>query len=217
MHDLTLHIITVFMGFFAIMNPFGNLPIFLSMVEGIDPKLQRTIAFRASLTAFVIVTVFCVFGHFIFKLFGITLPAFEIAGGIIVFFIGYQLLNAKDNTAHRDPTVTPEQIQKQANDLAITPLGIPLMAGPGTISAAMNFIGADKSIWNVALVVGVFLFMCALTYITFISGKRLTNKLDPGIIKAISRIMGLILTIIAIQMVLSGIYGAINLFPGTGS
>jgi multiple antibiotic resistance protein len=180
-----------------------------------DPKLQRMIAFKASLTAFVIVTIFSVFGHFIFKLFGITLPAFEIAGGIIVFFIGYQLLNAKENTVHRDPTTTPEQIREQANDLAITPLGIPLMAGPGTISAAMNFIGADKSIWNVALVVGVFLFMCSFTYFMFISGKKLTSKLDPGIIKAISRIMGLILTIIAIQMILSGVYGAIKLFPST--
>ncbi|MBN1198155.1 MAG: MarC family protein [Bacteroidales bacterium] len=213
MHDLTLHIITVFMGFFAIMNPLGNLSIFLSMVEGMDPRLQRQIAFKASLTAFTIVTVFCVFGHFIFKLFGITLPAFEIAGGIIVFFIGYQLLNAKTNTLHRDPNISPEQIQKQANDLAIAPLGIPLMAGPGTISAAMNFVGAEKSIWNVLLVVGVFLFMCVLTYIVFISGKKLTSKLDPGIIKAISRIMGLILTIIAVQMVISGVYGAIHLFP----
>lgn len=213
MHDLTLHIITVFMGFFAIMNPLGNLSIFLSMVDGIDSKLQRQIAFKASLTAFTIVTIFCVFGHFIFKLFGITLPAFEIAGGIIVFFIGYQLLNAKENTIHRDPNISPEQIQKQANDLAIAPLGIPLMAGPGTISAAMNFIGAEKSIWNVLLVVGVFLFMCVLTYFVFISGKKLTNRLDPGIIKAISRIMGLILTIIAIQMVIVGVYGAIHLFP----
>lgn len=213
MHDFTLHIITVFMGFFAIMNPFGNLPIFLSMVDGLDPKLQRQIAFKASLTAFVIVAIFSIFGHFIFKMFGITLPAFEIAGGIIVFFIGYQLLNAKENTLHRDPSTTPEQIRKQVNDLAITPLGIPLMAGPGTISAAMNFIGAEKSIWNVVLVIGVFLFMCTLTYLMFISGKKLTRRLDPGILKVISRIMGLILTIIAVQMIISGVYGAIDLYP----
>ncbi len=142
MHDLTLHVITVFKGFFAIMNPFANLPIFLSLADGMAPKLQRQIAFKATLTAFIIVTVFSVFGHFIFKLFGITLPAFEIAGGIIVFFIGYQLLNAQENTIHRDPTTSPQQIHKHANNLAYSPLGIPLLAGPGTISAAMNFIGA---------------------------------------------------------------------------
>ncbi len=213
MHNLALHIFTVFMGFFAIMNPFGNLPIFLGMVQKFDQKLQRQIAFKACLTAVILVGVFCVFGHYIFQMFGITLPAFQIAGGMIVFVIGYQLLNAQENTMHNDAQATPDQIKKQASDMAISPLGIPLLAGPGTISSAMNFIGADKGLWNVVLVIGVFIFMCALTYIVFISGKKLTSRLDPAIIKAISRIMGLILTIIAIQMIIIGIHGAIKLFP----
>ena len=83
--DYWLHGFTVFMGFFAMLNPVGNLPVFIGMVSDFDRETQRKVALRAVTVAFAIVAIFSIFGHIIFRLFGITLPAFQIAGGIIVF------------------------------------------------------------------------------------------------------------------------------------
>jgi len=212
LQDIYLHAITVFMGFFAMLNPIGNLPVFLGMVQEFDIKTQNRVAFRAVMVAFIIITIFSIFGHIIFRLFGITLPAFQIAGGIIVFIIGFQMLNAKDNPIHSQSKEEKEQMRKAAHDMAISPLGIPLLAGPGTISTAMNFVGADKSTSNVLLVIIIFGIMCLITYYLFVSSRYLAAKINPSMLKVVSRIMGLILAVIAIQMLINGIEGSIRLF-----
>lgn len=211
-HEIYLHAFTVFMGFFAMLNPIGNLPVFIGMVQEFDHKTQKKVAFRAVMAAFIIIAVFTIFGHIIFQLFGITLPAFQIAGGIIVFIIGFQLLNAKENRIHtQDPEARKEMVQA-AKNMAISPLGIPLLAGPGTISTAMNFVGVDKSILNVFLVIAIFGIMCLITYFLFISSRFLAEKIGPPMLKVVSRIMGLILAVIAVQMLINGIEGAVILF-----
>jgi multiple antibiotic resistance protein len=211
-HDYWLHGITVFMGFFAMMNPLGNIPIFLGMVKDFDEETQNKVALRSVLAAFIIIVVFCIFGHIIFRMFGITLPAFQIAGGIIVFIIGFQMLNARDNSIHTQTQEEKEQMVKEAGDMAISPLGIPLLAGPGTISTAMNFVGVEKSVWNGLLVIGIFSLICVITYFMFLSARKISKKINPGILKVISRIMGLILTVIAVQMFINGIEGTIDIF-----
>jgi multiple antibiotic resistance protein len=211
-HDYWLHGITVFMGFFAMMNPLGNIPIFLGMVKDFDEETQNKVALRSVLAAFIIIVVFCIFGHIIFRMFGITLPAFQIAGGIIVFIIGFQMLNARDNSIHTQTQEEKDQMVKEAGDMAISPLGIPLLAGPGTISTAMNFVGVEKSVWNGLLVIGIFSLICVITYFMFLSARKISKKINPGILKVISRIMGLILTVIAVQMFINGIEGTIDIF-----
>lgn len=211
-HDLFLHSITVFMGFFAMLNPIGNLPVFMGMVKDFDQKTQKKIALKSTTVAFVIIAVFSIFGHIIFRLFGITLPAFQIAGGIIVFIIGFQMLNARDSSIHSPTMQEKDALENEARDMAISPLGIPLLAGPGTISTAMNFVGAEKSITNVLVVILIFAVMCIITYIMFVSSQVISRKLDPGLLKVVSRIMGLILAVIAVQMMINGIEGTIDLF-----
>ncbi len=208
--DLWLHSITVFMGFFAMLNPLGNLPVFLGLVQDFDDKTQKRVALRALLMAFSIVFIFCLFGHIIFRLFGITLPAFQIAGGIIVFIMGYELLIAKDSSFQSQAHQPRKNLAKQADDMAISPLGTPLLAGPGTISAAMNFVGEEKSVLNAVLVVVIFGLMCIITYFLFITGRIFAKKVNPGILKVITRLMGLILAVIAIQMLIFGIEGVIQ-------
>ncbi|MCX6305149.1 MAG: MarC family protein [Bacteroidetes bacterium] len=211
-HDLYLHGLTVFMGFFAMLNPIGNIPVFLGMVQDFDKKTQNKVALRATATAFTIIAIFCVFGHIIFRVFGITVPAFQIAGGIIVFIIGFQMLNAKENPIHAQSADEKEQMLKIAHDMAITPLGIPLLAGPGTISTAMNFVGAEKSVTNVILVIVIFGIMCLITYLLFISSRVIANRINPSMLKVVSRIMGLILAVIAVQMMINGIEGTVDIF-----
>ncbi|MCK9219392.1 MAG: MarC family protein [Bacteroidales bacterium] len=212
MYDLYLHAITVFMGFFAMLNPIGNLPVFLGMVQDFDKKTQNKVARNATMLAFIIIAIFSIFGHIIFQMFGITLPAFQIAGGIIVFIIGFNMLNAKESPIHSQSVDEKQQMEKVARDMAISPLGIPLLAGPGTISTAMNFVGVEKSITNVILVITIFGIMCLITYFLFISSRVIAKKISPSMLKVVSRIMGLILSVIAIQMVINGIEGTIDIY-----
>jgi multiple antibiotic resistance protein len=214
-HDYWLHGMTVFMGFFAMLNPIGNIPVFLGMVKEFDERTQNKVALRAVMAAFIIIAVFSIFGHIIFQMFGITLPAFQIAGGIIVFIIGFQMLNARENPIHAQTREEKDQMVKAAGEMAISPLGIPLLAGPGTISTAMNFVGVEKSILNVVMVIVIFAIMCGITYFLFLSSRKIAAKISPGILKVVSRIMGLILAVIAVQMLINGIEGTIDLFHTT--
>lgn len=207
--NFILFITTVFVGFFAILNPIGNTPVFLSMIEE-DRRIIKRVALRAVTVAFIIITIFSLFGHLIFRLFNITLPAFQIAGGIIVFFIGYDLLQGKQAKTQKS---SMKDTEATYDDMAVSPLGIPLLAGPGTISTAMNFVGQGNSFINTVLIILVFAVVCAITYLMFVLSKRIAEKLTPAIIKAISRIMGLILAVIAVQMLINGIFNVIQEFP----
>jgi len=207
---MILFLSTVFLGFFAMLNPIGNTPVFLAMVGDADDKTIKRVAFKAVLVAFIIIMVFSLFGHLIFRVFGITLPAFQIAGGIIVFFIGYDLLQGKTAKAHRSmKNVSLESYE----DMAISPLGIPLLSGPGTISTAMNFVGEGKSFLYALLIILIFAVVCSITYLMFVMSKKIADKLNPSLITVISKIMGLILAVIAVQMLINGIFKVIQEFP----
>ncbi len=205
------------MGLFAIMNPFANTPIFIGLTQSNDQSERRLIAFRSLLYAFIIVAAFCVMGHFIFKLFGITLPAFKITGGILLFFVGYNLIQGKETPVHHPSDERKEEIkQKHENNeinIAISPLAIPILAGPGTISTAMNFVGASNNLTHILIVVIAFAVLCIITYFMFVYGEKLIHLLGHSILNVITRIMGLILAVIATQMVIGGIHGAIELYP----
>lgn len=211
MHDLIIFASTVAMGFFAIMNPVGNMPIFIGLVEGVDKSEQKKIARKSVMLAFIIVAAFSVFGGLIFQAFGLTLPAFQIGGGILIFVVGYQLLHGRESAVHH-PAEGENDNDNSAEDIAISPLAIPILAGPGTISTAMNFAGQDTSVLHVSIVVGIFAVMCAITYFFFVSGEKIVAHFKKGVIKVITRLMGLIITIISVQMVIEGVHGAIKLF-----
>ncbi|HFB68528.1 MAG TPA: MarC family protein [Calditrichae bacterium] len=203
-----LFLITVFMGFFAIMNPIGNIPIFLGLTSDFSPEDQKEIARKSVVQAYGIVTVFVVFGSVIFKLFGISLPAFQIAGGILVFLIGLDLLHARHSRMHQPRPEVPLP-EESPDDIALTPLATPILAGPGTISTAINFAGEGGHWIRIVEVLFVFAIICGLTYVAFILSNRITRIVRPRVIRLIGRLMGLILTIMAAQMVLSGIFRAI--------
>ncbi len=202
---------TVAAGFFAIMNPIGNMPIFIGLVEDFDKSEQKKIAFKAVLMAFIIVAVFSVFGSVIFKVFGLTLPAFQIGGGILIFVVGYQLLHGNNSHIHHPPE-DENSNDTGEEDVAISPLAIPILAGPGTISTAMNFTGSNSSVTHTAVVVGIFAVMCIITYFFFVFGEKIVSYFKKGVIKVITRMMGLIITILSIQMIIEGIHSAMNMF-----
>ena len=209
MYGILIFASTVFMGFFAIMNPIGNMPIFLGLVEGIDKSEQKKIAWKSVSLAFIIVAAFSIFGGLIFKAFGITLPAFQIGGGLLIFVVGYQLLHGKESAIHH-PAEGENDQDTAVEDIAISPLAIPILAGPGTISTAMNFVG-EGSVLHIVVVIGMFALICIITYFCFIFGEKILLHFKKGVVKVITRLMGLIITIISVQMVIAGIHNAIKM------
>jgi multiple antibiotic resistance protein len=216
MHELILFSITVFMGFFAIMNPIANTSIFIGLTQSDDAAKRKLIAFKSLLYSFIIISVFCVAGHFIFKLFGITLPAFKITGGILLFMVGYNLVQGKESAVHHPDDERKQEIKdKHENseiNIAISPLAIPILAGPGTISTAMNFVGASPSISHIVIVIVAFALLCLITYFMFIYGQKLIEFMGKGVVNVVTRIMGLILAVIATQMLIGGIHGVFQMY-----
>ncbi len=199
------------------MNPIGNTPVFLSLVEFMPESEKIRIAKVSTISAFLIVLFFTIGGNIIFRLFGITLPAFRIAGGILVFMIAYNLVRARKSHQHHPteeerpslPSSYEEYEEKGAEDVAITPLGTPILAGPGTITTALSLVGKKAQISNIIIVIAVFGLVCLMTYLCFIYGEYIEKRLKPSQIGIMTRLMGLILAVVAVQMIIEGIGGAI--------
>jgi len=198
MSDILTYSISIFTGFFAIMNPISNIPIFISLTEGADKETKQKVNKKAVLTAFIIIAVFVILGKFIFQLFGITIPAFKITGGILIFYVGFEMLQSKkSNVKHLKETNFDENV-------AVSPLAIPILAGPGTIVTAMNFV-SHSSYVNIGLVILIFAFMCVLTYVAFSLSDFIARKIGDNVISVIGKIMGLIIAIIGTTMIIQGI------------
>ncbi|SEQ42674.1 multiple antibiotic resistance protein [Amphritea atlantica] len=208
MDNTTVHFLTVFMAFFAIMNPVANSSLFIGLTDDFDNRTRRLIALRSVIVAFLIVALFAIGGRQIFTMFGITLPAFRIAGGIMIALIGYHMLQGEHSSIHTPSSSDNEKSVDSSVDISITPLGIPILAGPGTIATAMNF-AAQSTVGEISRVLIAFAAMCCLTFIAFIGGQWLALYLGQNAIKVISRLMGLILAVIGVQMLIEGIRGAI--------
>ena len=190
--------LSVFTGFFAIMNPIANTPIFLGLVEGQNEQSRKKTAKTASITAFLIVVCFVILGKYIFDLFGITVPAFKLTGGLLLFYVGFEMLQSKKSKIHHQDQVPQE------DDVAVSPLAIPILAGPGTIVTAMNHVTAGNYL-NMAIVIVIFAVMILLTYLAFTFSNLIVKKLGHNLITVVGKIMGLILAIMGTGMTIEGI------------
>lgn len=196
--------LTVFMGFFAIMNPITNIPIFLSLTDEMDISARRKIAQIASWTALIIVLSFIGIGKYIFMVFGLTIPGFKIAGGILVFYVGFEMLQSKQSTIHHSDKIMVDE------GMAVSPLAIPILAGPGTIVTAMNYV-TQSDLWHLVITATIFALMMLLTYLAFVYSDYILRLVGHKVIVVMSKIMGLILAIIGVNMVTEGIRIAFHL------
>ncbi|MEM8845201.1 MAG: MarC family protein [Pseudomonadota bacterium] len=210
MDHSTIHFATVFMAFFAIMNPIANAPLFLALTDGVDNATKRKVATHAVLLAFVIIAVFALVGREIFNVFGITLPAFRIAGGCLIALVGYHMLQGEQSSVHSPAEGDRENSLDASLGIAITPLALPMLAGPGSIATVMNF-AAQSSTDEVIRVLSAYGLMCIITWITYVVGESITRFLGQNAIKVITRLMGMILAVIGVQMLITGIQGAFGL------
>ena len=211
MSQTTIHFATVFMAFFAIMNPIANAPLFLALTDEFDNATRRIVATHSVLLAFVIVAIFAIAGREIFAIFGITLPAFRIAGGLLIALVGFHMLQGEQSSVHSPAKGDSEKSRDAALGISVSPLALPVLAGPGTIATAMNF-AAESTFNEIVRVLIAFGIMCVVTWITFVVGESIVRFLGQNAIKVITRLMGLILLVIGVQMLIIGVHGAANLY-----
>jgi multiple antibiotic resistance protein len=197
------YFIVTLTSIFFLVDPFAALPTFLVIAADADRKERRRLAFKASLTCFVVLTAFALAGSLIFSFFGITLPAFEIAGGIILILMGLEMLQARRSATHETPGETQEGVAKE--DAGIIPLGIPMLAGPGAISTVMVLVGPSPGWWRTITVLIAITITSLASLMILSAADRVRHFLGETGIRILMRLMGLLLTAIAVQFIVNGL------------
>lgn len=190
---------------FFLVDPFAAIPSFLAITEGADPVRRKRMARKGALTCFIVLTSFAVGGQIIFRIFGITLPAFEIAGGLILLLIGLDMLQAKRSATQEATGDTEEAAAKE--DAGIVPLGIPMLAGPGAISSVMVLVGQVPGLWNweMGAVLGSIGVTALVSYWVLAGADKVRRVLGETGIRILVRIMGLLLVALAMQFFVNGL------------
>ena len=188
---------------FFLVDPFAAIPSFLAITAGVDPVRRTRMARKGAITCFIVLTTFAVAGKFIFSIFGITLPAFEIAGGLILLLIGLDMLEAKRSPTQEASGDTEEAASKE--DAGIVPLGIPMLAGPGAISSVMVLVGQVNSAWQMFAILGCIAFTALVSYWVLAGAGRVRRVMGETGIRILVRIMGLLLVALAMQFFVNGL------------
>ena len=187
---------------FTLINPIGISPILIIMTERFPEKEKINIAKKGSLTAFITLILFSLLGSVIFNFFGITIEAFQIMGGIIFFRNGLRMLDSKIGRSRTTPAEQEES--EESDDIAVSPIGIPLIAGPGAITAAMLLSSQTPQIYSYFTLIFSIFFVLSLVYLILRNGDFLLKLLGTTGIRIIQRLMGLILMVIAVQFIING-------------
>jgi multiple antibiotic resistance protein len=189
---------------FFLVDPLAAIPSFLAITLGADPARRRRMARKGALTCFIVLTTFAVCGQLIFRLFGITLPAFEIAGGVILLLIGLDMVQARRSATQEASGDTEEGAAKE--DAGIVPLGIPMLAGPGSISTVMVLVGQVPSIWGweMGAILGSITVTSLVSYWVLAGAGRVLKVLGETGIRVLVRVMGLLLVALAMQYFVNG-------------
>jgi multiple antibiotic resistance protein len=190
---------------FFLVDPFAAVPSFLAITGNADPQRRKRTARKAALTAFIVLTSFALCGQLIFRLFGITLPAFEIAGGMILLLIGLDMLQAKRSATQETSGDTEEATVKE--DAGIVPLGIPMLAGPGAISTVMVLVGQVPNLlhWEMGAILGSITVTCLVSYLVLAGAGRVRRVMGETGIRVLVRVMGLLLVALAMQFFVNGL------------
>jgi multiple antibiotic resistance protein len=193
---------TTFGFIFALIDPLGYVPLFLAMTATDSKERRQRMLRRACTTAFFVLLIFIVLGHSILAFFHISIPALQISGGLILLFIGFEMLNLLRSKEPLTPSEENEASQK--DDISIVPLAIPMLSGPASIVAVVVLTAKSSAIANyVVVIVSVFLTLL-ITYFVLSASERIMKVVGLTGVNAASRIMGLLLSAMAVQFVIDG-------------
>lgn len=201
MEDLLPFALLCFTSFFTLTNPLGTMPVFLTMTNGMNDHERKAIVRRATIVSFITLMVFTFSGQFLFKFFGISSNGFRIAGGFIIFKIGFDMLQARYSNAK----LKEEEVKTYADDISITPLAIPMLCGPGAIANAIMLMDDASTFTLKGTLIGIIALVYFITFLILQASTRLVRILGETGNNVMMRLMGLILMVIAVECFVSGL------------
>jgi multiple antibiotic resistance protein len=206
--------VSAFATVFAIVNPIGNIPFFYALTEGYSHEDRRKVVVKTCLVTAAVLFIFALFGQWIFSLYGITIPSFRIAGGILLFTIALSMLQGQRSKTKLTDEEKKDALEKES--IGIVPLGIPMFAGPGAITTVMILVSGTSSgpvatVELVAISVAIILTV-VISYIILTHSDRIFALMGRSGAMAFSRIMGLLLAAVAVNFILRGIAQAIPMY-----
>ena len=195
-------LITAFVALFVVIDPIGLTPLFVALTTGMSSQKRRRIAIRATLVATGILLVFSILGENILTFIGISMPAFRIAGGILLFLTALDMLFERRTRRREDQA--EEEVE---DDPSVFPLAIPLIAGPGAIATVILLVGQTDGTAGYFAVLGVLAGVLALVFMMFLSAPVLERLLGKTGITVVTRLLGMLLAALSVQFVLDGLKG----------
>ncbi len=199
-------LLLAFSSIFVIVDPIACIPTFLALTAEDELTRRRRMAKRAAWTCFLVLAGFALGGTLIFKMFGITLPAFRIAGGLIMILIGLDMVQARRSQTKETASETQQAMEK--DDVGIVPLGVPMLAGPGSISTVMALMAQSANWQHSVSIIIVVALTAILCYWILAAADRVGRRMGETGIRILTRFMGLLLMAIAVQFILSGLAAA---------
>jgi len=197
------YIFSIFVGILAIVNPFGNISFFTSLTQGFSKEEKKHVINKAIIAATITLIVFGLLGSYIFSLFSITIPAFRIAGGLLLFRVAFSMLYG--STPGTKSTTEEKQESLEREMVGVIPMAIPMLAGPGAISTVMLYVSEGNMLELIIVIFSVFATMI-ITYALLRNADKIFSRIGRVGSLAISRIMGLILAAVAVQFLINGIH-----------
>lgn len=197
-------ILNAFITLLVTIDPAGLAPLFLALTSGMNRSERRQVATRATIIGFAILALFAVAGATILSVLGITLPAFRVAGGLLLFYIAFEMVFERRQERHEKSAkraITSDMIR----NIAVFPLAIPLLAGPGAISAAILLSGEFAEPAARAVLVGIILSIIILTWLVFLLSEPVDRLLGETGRSILTRLLGVILAALAVQFVADGV------------
>jgi multiple antibiotic resistance protein len=202
----TAFLLTAFVTLFVIIDPIALVPLFIPLTQGMDARQRRRIALRACLVATGVLTVFGLVGDGLLTLIGISIPAFRIAGGILLFLTALDMLFER-RTRRREDKTQPDTTQHH-DDPSVFPLAIPLIAGPGAIASMILLIGQGGGGWQATLAVhAVMIAVMGLAFVMFLLASPMERALGRTGTLVVTRLLGMLLAALAVQFIIDGIKG----------
>ena len=203
MTERAIELVLIFTSILFIVDPFAVIPTFLAMTVRDSPAQRRVLARRGAWTCAITLIAFALGGSLIFKIFGITIGAFRIAGGVLIGLNALDMVQARRSQQRETAVETAEGIQK--DDIGIMPLGVPMLAGPGAISTVMVLaLGAKSPAATVTVYVSIVL-TALITYLVLSAASMVERRLGQTGMRILTRLMGLVLSAIAVQFIIDGI------------
>ncbi len=210
-------VVNSFIGIIAILNPIGNVPIFLEHVENETPKVQRAVALLMACSIFGLLLVFFLFGNRILTMFGITIPAFRLAGAVIILRVGLRMLQGKskfENSGIQTAASSGTTFDQARNSLShiLVPVAMPLFIGPGSITTVILYAEKSTTFFMTMSMIFVLFLSACIVGACLVSARWIFSKIGPNGTQIVIRFMGMILCAIAMQFMIDGVA---QLLPGT--